>query len=749
MHRFRSFRLRPLRLGSFRHRYISVLDDFAVRTETFLENTFLRIVQLSPHQILQPVLDEMDRLQEVLLRLDETSCSKIRANVNAADELIKEAVWEFEDLLESHVFPQILPQLESERDNLSFSVVMLGLKHHVDCFVKMVKMMEEEYIIEVKNMAEEEGEPISSRIYFGGIQLKMVGLSDYIENARDYLLQENNKNPYWISGMAGIGKTTIAKHIFEDPSIRCHFEFRAWVAVGRKCESNELLRCVLAQVDPNAYQMLTQGDDHEKKLVGLLKQRLKGKKCLVVLDDVWEKQVTKCLRKKDIVGRIRLLLTSRLQIVCTAKDGFQRVRLLNTEESNELLGEKVFGEEGFPLQLEKLGEEIAWKCEGLPLMIVTVAKLLSKADKTPVYWTEVAYKQHNSLFEDAYNQISEVLFPSYDYLPQQLKMCFLYIGAFRPYTNISPKLINPILSVEGFLILNGEKSFEGDLEQLTKWYHLVLDKSNSWYMGRQFRVHSCWQHLCKVEASRIKHMIIIKRGVQSYMPVQIWDMQELEHLEILGRDLPAPDTDDATLKKLTSLVGVSANSCTREVLKRIPKLKHLEIHVELKPYDDDDERNPLSCLGYISQLQNLVELQYWVRNPEIKYECNTIPLSMFPSSLKVLLLVGLGGYPWNYMNDIGSLLPNLEILKLECYAFRGQEWKITSGSFLKLIELQIDDTDLVRWRPQRGSFLKLRRLSMWHCYKLQQLDWPYDCSWIEVIDLLDCNPLAVRLVPIN
>ncbi|XP_057812492.1 putative late blight resistance protein homolog R1A-10 [Salvia miltiorrhiza] len=834
-----------------------------------LKNTILRILQSSrislvshSPQILQPVYDEMDRLQKVLLKLDETSCSKIRTEVNAADELIKEAVWEFEDLLESHILPQILPQLESERNNLSFSVDLQSLQHHVDCFVEMVKMMELEYTKEMKNMAEEEGEPISSRIDFGGIKSKMVGKSYAFQEARDNLLEGKD---YSIIGMAGVGKTTLAKRIFEDPSIRSHFEFRAWVKVGRKCKPNELLRCVLAQVDPNAYRMLAQGDDDDEELVGLLKEKLQDKKCLIVLDDVWEEQAVdrliNCLREKNTLGGIQFLLTSRQHITYNQHGGM-RLSLLNEEDSKKLLGEKVFSEDGFPPQLEKLGEKIAKKCEGLPLMIVTVAELLSKADKTPEYWTEVAYKQHNSLFEKAYNQISEVLFPSYDYLPQHLKMFFLYMGAFPPYADQRPFDINYLLSVEEFLELNDERTLEGLWEKLSKWYHLIFDTENLWYLNRKYRVHSCWQHLCKVESSRIKflhvlrgcddviidqrrlcvhsnslfcfkqvydliksdcasttrsilcygtyhpypipihamglkllrviyalgvrfyhipieilklvclrflslncngelppsisnlfnlqflitnpHIYIKKRGVQSYMPVQIWNMQQLEGIQIWGSDLPTPNTDDATLNKLIKLAGVSANSCTREVLKRIPNLKELGIQVELKPYDDDDdERNPMSCLDYISQLQNLVELFYWVNNPVIKYECNTIPLSMFPSSLKVLRLHGLGGYPWNYLNDIGSLLPNLEILILYSYAFRGSEWDITSGSFLKLTELQILDTDLVRWRPQRGSFPMLRRLGMLHCYKLQQLDWPYDHSWIELICLAECNPLAV------
>ncbi|XP_057812372.1 disease resistance protein RPP8-like [Salvia miltiorrhiza] len=829
-----------------------------------LHSSRISLVSHSP-QILQPAYDEMDRLQKVLLKLDDTSCSKIRTKVNAVDERIKEVVWEFEDLLESHILPQILPQLESERDHLSFSVDLQWLQHSVDCFVEKMKMMEEEYTDEMENMAEEEGGPISSRIDSGGtIKSKMVGLSHQFEKAKDYLLQENDHETYLIIGMAGVGKTTLAKHIFEDPSIRSHFEFRAWVRVGRKCESNELLRCVLAQVDPNTYKMFTQGVE-EEVLVGLLEETLKDKKCLIVLDDIWEIQAANHLTKMNIVGRIRFLITSRQDIPGIAEDGFQRVGLLNRDQSKELLGEKVFGEEGFPPQLEKLGEKIAKKCEGLPLMIVTVAELLSKADKTPEHWTEVLIKQRSSVFVDAYNQISEVLFPSYEYLPQYLKMLFLYMGAFPPYTRINLLILDFVLRADGFFQPIGEEIFYvfwvTCLEKLSLVYHLVLNITGDeyWFWKRSYRVHSCWQHVCKEEASRIKflhvlqscddvikdqrrlcvhstslfsfkqvydsiksdcastvrsllcfgpyhpypvpihamglkllrvlsavvvrfyhipieifklvflqclsltcngdlppsisnlfqlqffivnkHEFIKKRGVQSYMPVQIWDMQELEYLDIRGRDLPTPNSD-ATLNKLKTLLGVSANSCTMEVLRRIPNLCEIGIDVILNPYDDD-ETNPLSSLNYISQLQNLLIFSYSIKNPEITCEFHTIfSLSMLPSSLVELNLSGLG-YPWKYINIIGFLLPNLKVLSLECYAFRGPEWEIKPGSFLKLVDLRIEDTDLVKWRPQRGSLSRLRTLVMMHCYKLQQLDLPDDHSCITTIELVDCNPSAV------
>ncbi|XP_047956953.1 putative late blight resistance protein homolog R1A-10 isoform X1 [Salvia hispanica] len=845
-----------------------------------LKNTIQSLLQSSrlsldpaSSEILQQVYDAMASLmQDVLLNLDDTGYSKIRTEVNALDEQIKEVVWEFEDLLESHIYDQILPQLESspggERDHLFLFVDLRSLVEHVNSFMVVVTLMQLNYDIELMNMPEEEGEPIPSRIDFGGINSKMVGLSDQFEQVRDDLFNDEGEL-LLVTGMAGVGKTTLVKKVFDDPSIQRHFEHRAWVKVGRKCELNETLRCILAQVDPNTHhQMLTQGDDDDDKLIGLLGERLKEKKCLIVLDDVWDIflpiQVRAYLPKESV----RLLLTSRIRSVKPSLT--QVVRMLNKEESKKLLGEKVFGEKifgekGFPPNLEELGEKIAKKCEGLPLLIVTVAELLSKEEKTQEYWAEVAETQHNSIFVDAYDQISEVLFPSYDYLPQHLKMLFLYLGAFPPYCDIDAHTLLDRIIAEGFLERMGNKTWEDFMIEwmadLVENHNLLLFefKRGSWFSKKMLRVHSCWQHVCKKEASKIKflhvlqscddvlkdqrrlcahfnplfafkevydsinrdcastvrsllclgpydkypipihamhfkllrvldvdrprfyhipleimklvclkyialtcnkeipisisnlfqlqflivnrYMIIKKRGALSYMPMEIWDMQELQHIQVMGRDLPIPDYN-VTLDKLSSLFGVSVKSCSREILKRIPNLKELSILAEWKPYDDNDS-NPLTNLGYISEeLHNLESLSYRVVNPEMKYE-STVPLSMFPSSLTKLELNG-SGCQWKHMNDIGSRLPNLITLYLQHYAFRGPEWDIESGCFLKLETLVIADTDLVRLRPQHGSLPMLDLLSIRHCYKLKQLEWTRDPSMIKTtIELVECNPLVV------
>ena len=454
-------------------------------------------------------------------------------------------------------------------------------------------------------------------------------------------------------------------------------------------------------------------------------------------------------------------------------------------------------------------------------------------------------------------------------------MLFLYLGAHPPYTDIKLHIIFKMLRSEGFLkpfgnrILNDFmdiKSFcnvlYNGLTHLASWYHLVLFNLNfdSWFSKEMFRVHSCWQHFCKKEATRIKflhvlqsyddvvkdqrrlcaqhmslfslkevcekikndcasnvrsllclgpnhpyampihamdfkllkvleagrvrfyefpleifkliclkylgltcnkkipvsistlfhlryliinyHRNIKKRGALSCMPVEVWDMQELQHIEVWGKDLPTPNSSVAALDRLSSLKGVSVKSCTREILKRIPNLKGLGIVVELRPYDEDDDRNPLSNLGYISEeLKYLKMLTYTLKYPDIKREC-MVPLSMFPSSLTVLYLIGLGCL-WEHMNVIGSMLPNLVYLNLESYAFRSPEWNIEAGSFLKLETVKIEDTDLVRLIAQQGSLPRLKLLSIRHCYKLKQFDWTRDPSMVTTtIELVECHPLA-------
>ncbi|KAI3464143.1 hypothetical protein Pfo_031293 [Paulownia fortunei] len=615
--------------------------------------------------------------------------------------------------------------------------------------------------------------------------------------------------------MAGFGKTTLAKRIFNDPLILNHFDCCAWVTVGPKYQSKEILQSLLAQVNPDIDKMLMEGDE---ELDEYLCNSLKDRRYLIVLDDIWDMQVWIVL-KKLLQGNnngSRFLQTTRLQdLALIVSNTCHEMRLLNKEESWYLLREKVFAEESCLPELEKAGKKIAENCEGLPLTIVTVADLLSKAEKTPEYRKKVADKE-NLVFKDANDQMSKVLFPSYRYIPPHLKTCFLYMGVFPQNYEIPRSKLIKLWSAQGFLEPYPSKTLEDFamecLEELVSKSLVMVRQKSSNYGIKTCLLHSAFWHLCIREAGKNKFFHVLNsyadslaEGIKSqgglciyknilfgiknvynslasistarsflctgpyhqypvpicfglrllrvldaltirfyefpmqvlklvqlryialtydgklpasisklwnlqflivcrhlsiiklyedepYLPMEIWDMKELKHLQIMGSNLP--DLCGALLPNLLSLSDVSAHCCSRGVLERIPNLKKLGIRIELAP----DAVEPLCCFDHISHLHRLESLRCVIMNPGIRSEvvASPPPLSIFPSGLKKLSLSGFG-YPWEEMSRIASL-PNLNVLKLRCYAFRGPKWETEEKAFLGLKFLLIEDTDLVHWR---------------------------------------------------
>ena len=227
-----------------------------------------------------------------------------------------------------------------------------------------------------------------------------------------------------------------------------------------------------------------------------------------------------------------------------------------------------------------------------------------------------------------------------------------------------------------------------------------------------------------------------------YVPLEIWDMQELKHIEVMRSNLPDSNCS-LSLKKLSRLLGVSAYSCTKGVLERISNLKKLGIQIELVPDEDSRLFGPLNCIGTLNELDSL---KCVVVNPEMS--CCVIPppapCSMFLPNLRKLTLSGLG-YPWEYMSIIAKL-ENLTVLKLQCYAFQGPKWEIKENEAFGFGFLQIEDTDLAEWKVAPGGMPWIRKLSMKHCYHLEELNWEPDNYMIRKIEVVDCNPSLVARV---
>ncbi|XP_042064217.1 uncharacterized protein LOC121807947 isoform X2 [Salvia splendens] len=300
-----------------------------------------------------------------------------------------------------------------------------------------------------------------------------------------------------IYGMAGIGKTTLIRNIFEDSSILGSFDHHVWINIGQKYQSKEILVDILHQIYPHIDRRLIKEGE---KLVKNLCAQLSDKKCLIVLDDLWRQEPVHFLKKSIPNIKGELVVTTRM-----LKVGFfgpcdmaYKLRLLNKEESWDLLREKVFVEERCPSQLEKIGKKIAENCEGLPLLILAVADFLSKSEKTLEQWNKVAEKNNQNVM-NAQIEISKGLLPSYEALPQQLKVCFLYMGVFPRNHEIPTSTLMKLWFADGFIepiFSQTTKDFASNcLKELDQSSMVMVKKGSDLESNKSCNLHSVYWHL--------------------------------------------------------------------------------------------------------------------------------------------------------------------------------------------------------------------------------------------------------------
>ncbi|KAF3621662.1 hypothetical protein FXO38_31724 [Capsicum annuum] len=88
-----------------------------------------------------------------------------------------------------------------------------------------------------------------------------------------------------IMGMGGIGKTTLENEVYNDVCIHSHFDVCAWDTVSQQHNVKEILLSLLHSTNGETFGM-----NNEAELANILQKNLKGKRNLIVLDDMWNSE---------------------------------------------------------------------------------------------------------------------------------------------------------------------------------------------------------------------------------------------------------------------------------------------------------------------------------------------------------------------------------------------------------------------------------------------------------------------------
>ncbi|XP_057802113.1 disease resistance RPP8-like protein 3 [Salvia miltiorrhiza] len=266
-----------------------------------------------------------------------------------------------------------------------------------------------------------------------------------------------------IKGMSGIGKTTLAREIYNHPTIVERFKRRLWVSNVTHFTIKELLIKLIQQLeDPHTSSSLENMDN--QSLRDMLRQHLLGTRYLIVLDDV-----PKQIRLKSFWEALpeefngsRLLLTSHTTQLDILRyyDHVHEMKPLDSEKSWQLFfktinhGNKLTGEHKFPKSLEYKGKQMLRKCDGLPLAIKEVGKqLLEKKLTSGSEWEQL-------LESVDFGSTLKLLEPFYHKLDPELDSFFLSLSFFKEYATLRAEKLTRIWVAGGLVSrFNSGKSY--------------------------------------------------------------------------------------------------------------------------------------------------------------------------------------------------------------------------------------------------------------------------------------------------
>ncbi|CAM0948201.1 unnamed protein product [Alopecurus aequalis] len=283
----------------------------------------------------------------------------------------------------------------------------------------------------------------------------LVGIDEVIDELMEVLsdqrdASENKLKTLSIVGFGGMGKTTLAKGVYD--KLNKKFDCAGFVSVGRNPDIKKVLKDILLEFDLQMYNSASMLD--EGQLINLLRKFLADKRYLVVIDDIWETptwELVKCAFVDKDTGS-RIITTTRICEVAEKVGGVYSIKPLSDDNSSKLFYTRICGSKGinFVVESAEVSGKILRKCGGVPLSIITVASLLvgkQLEDWSKVY-DSIGFGQEDS---DVVKNTRKILSFSFYDLPSCLKNCLLHLSMFVEDQLIAKYDLIWIWIAEGFV----------------------------------------------------------------------------------------------------------------------------------------------------------------------------------------------------------------------------------------------------------------------------------------------------------
>ncbi|KAK7378158.1 hypothetical protein VNO80_03595 [Phaseolus coccineus] len=235
-----------------------------------------------------------------------------------------------------------------------------------------------------------------------------------------------------------MGKTTLAKLVFNDKRMDDLFQLKMWVCISDDFDIRQIIIKIINSAAPTtalAHQENIKNFDIEQ-LQSRLRLKLSGQKYLLVLDDIWNDDRAKWIELKDLikVGALgsKIVVTTRSNSIASMVGTVPSYVLegLSMENCFSLFVKWAFKEgegKNYPDLLE-IGKEIVKKCRGVPLAVRSLGSslfLILDLERWEFVRDHEIWK-----IKQKKDDILPALKLSYDQMPSYLRHIFAFFSLY-------------------------------------------------------------------------------------------------------------------------------------------------------------------------------------------------------------------------------------------------------------------------------------------------------------------------------
>ncbi|CAD6257748.1 unnamed protein product [Miscanthus lutarioriparius] len=458
--------------------------------------------------------------------------------------------------------------------------------------------------------------------------------------------------------------------------------------------------------------------------------------------------------RKHLEGKSRFVLTSRKFEVASLATSNCRIELepLGDKHSWELFCKAAFrnsDDERCPSELQDLAVKFLQKCEGLPIAIACIGRLLSVKQPTYSEWDSVYMELELQSNNNVIQGVDSILKVSLEDLPHELKNCFLHCAIFPEDYKLGRRRLIRHWITSGFI----KEKENNTLEQVAEGYlnDLVNRSLLQVVMKNEFgRLRCCRMH------DIIRHFALDKAAKECFCTVYeghgTFSVHETRRLSINSTNIvPLNQSGVMQLRAIYVFTSFVDIDLLRPILASSTLLSTLDLQgtkIKMLPNEVFSLFN-LRFLGLrYTGIETLPEAVGRLQNLERQLEKKRMP-ELLSSWLHLNYLTCLS-LAFSKLDE--NSFPNLMVLRNLCSlnlnkAYEGKTLCFSVQSFPRLRELYIwDAPQLSQVEIEEDALGCLVKLWFAGCPELKRL--PRGIEYLTTLDELYLEDAADELIKI-